>query len=412
MSISFLSLLLGEFAGGNASSARYNLPLEFHRLCHHNFESGSDDDVICVNCTKSGLDATLHLSMTKLSCFVGHVINQQSHNPNHVVAVDEPLLELGSGIIDLTCDALSWEFGGHKKWDAINSFSNNGSVAGSTLLRPPQRWRDVLINPEFLGAMMNVYLTARAVMMGNIEEDVGSRNNFMVKQGRMAHLLRQLLLQLSSISGPIFESDEERGAYARFLIDGCLDVLELILNEQRQRQQQQHQPGEGSFAADLRSAEIVDLVTILSCLTTNFKMQILSQLHSFSRYLSALCTMGEWLLESSLVECQRVEGDVESMEGVDWRNDAIAQILHCSDTMVGDFWLVSGTVDSQEGQIHASPSSPPLIAWTGGLLRRLQVRRGRGWRRRRMLTSRRREEDVNVTSRRRRTRRKMEVACI
>lgn len=358
MSTSFLALLLGEFAGGNTSSARYNQPLEFHRLCHHNFESGSDDDN-GVNCiTKSGLDATLHLSMTSLSCFVGHVLNQQQS-----VVMDELLLELGSSVIDLTCDTLSWEFGGYKKWEWD---ANNSSVAGSsTLLRPPQRWRDVLINPEFLGAMMNVYITVRrAVMMGNntVEDCAGSCNyNLMVKQGRMAHLLRQLLLQLSSISGPIFDSDAERGAYARFLMDGCLDVLELILNEQRQ--QEQHPSEEGSVAADLQSAEIVDLVTILSRLTANFKMQILSQLHSFPRYLKALCTLGEWLLESSLTECQRVEGDVESMEGVDWRNDAFAQILHCSDTMASDFWLVSGsTLDSQEGQINASQALASILA--------------------------------------------------
>lgn len=346
LSASFLSLLLAEFTGGNASSARYNLPLEFHRLCHKNFERGSDDDAVSV--MNSGLDATLHSSMTALSRMVGHVLNH-----HHAVVEEETFLELGSVIIDATCDALSWEFGAHSKWGAVGS----QSIAG-TLLRPPQRWREVLINPEFLGAIMNVYLTVRRVMMGTGED--ASRIYLMAKQGRMAHLLRQLLLQLSSIAGgPIFDSEDERGAYARFLMDGCLDVLELILNDQRQQQQQQD---EGSFSSDLRSAEIVDLLTILSRLTANFKMKTLSQLPAFPRYLSALFTMGEWLLESSLTECRRVEGDVESMEGVDWRNDAIAQILYISDTMVGDFWLVSGAADGQEGPVNASRALASILA--------------------------------------------------
>jgi hypothetical protein len=256
MSASFLSLLLGEFAGGSTSSARYNQPLEVHRSCHRNFEGGGDDDdfIVGVDRMRSGLDATLRLSMTALLCFVGRVLDRRSSNdPNHVVVVtDEALLELGSGIIDLTCDALSWEFGGRDV--AIHSFGNNGSVvAGSTLLRPPQRWRHALIDPEFLGPMMNVYLAVRGavMMMGNNHEDAGnSRKKLTAKQGRTAHLLRQLLLQLSYISGPIFESDKERGAYAKFLMDGCLDVLELILNEHRQQQQQQHQTEKGSFAAE------------------------------------------------------------------------------------------------------------------------------------------------------------------
>mgnify|MGYP000393600722 CR=1 FL=1 len=333
MSASFLSLLVGEFTGGN-SSARYNLPLEFHRLCHHLFESGSDDGAISVNYKKSGLDSTLHISMTSLSSLVGYILNNTSSTISAVQ--DESLLELGSCIIDVTCDVLSWEYGaGTSKWDFSNGSSRKGNNQ-SVLLRPPQRWREMLINPEFLGAMLNVYMEIRA---GRRSANEDSRS-LLGKRGRMAHLLRQLLLQLSSIaSGPIFSDENERGAYAGFLLDGCLNVLESIMNEDQQHGQLQ----EGSVASDLLSAEIVDLVTILSRLTTNFRIEILSRLPSFPRFLSALCTMGKWLLESSLAECQRVEGDVESMEGVDWRNDAVSQILQCTDAMADDYWLVSGS---------------------------------------------------------------------
>ncbi|KAL7538850.1 hypothetical protein ACHAXR_011286 [Thalassiosira sp. AJA248-18] len=347
MSASFLSLLVGEFTGGN-SSARYNLPVEFHRLCHHLFESGSDDGAVSVNCKKSGLDATLNLSMTALSSLVGYILNNTASSPTGGSAVqDESLLELGSCVIDVTCDVLSWEFGaGASKWDFSSGSSrkNNHSV----LLRPPQRWREVLINPEFLGAMFNVYT---AVRVGRTSASNAG------KRGRMAHLLRQLLLLLSSISGgPIFSDENERGAYAGFLLDGCLNVLESILNEQ----QQHGQLPEGSVASDLLSAEIVDLVTILSRLTTNFRIQILSQLPSFPRFLAALCTMGRWLLESSLSECQRVEGDVESLEGVEWKNDAIAQILQCSDAMADDYWLASGS-GGQEA-VKASQALASMLA--------------------------------------------------
>ena len=60
------------------------------------------------------------------------------------------------------------------------------------------------------------------------------------KHGRLAHLLRQLLLQLSSVAdGPIFLDDNERGAYVDFLLDRCLNEMEPVLNHEKQRQQQQ-----------------------------------------------------------------------------------------------------------------------------------------------------------------------------
>ncbi|KAL3812173.1 hypothetical protein ACHAXA_011859 [Cyclostephanos tholiformis] len=345
------SLLRWEcLLGSSSSSARYNMPLEFHRSCHRLFENGSDDVVIGVNCSRSGLDAALRSSMTALSCLVGHVLGDDG------AFGDESLLELGSSIIDVTCGVLSWEFCAHGKWDAICS---DRGIAG-TQLRLPQRWRETLINPEFLGAMINVYVAVRRGMMtGHVDPSSCGGNSLLAKQGELAHRLRQLLLLLSSISaGPIFASEDERGAYARFLLDGSLDVLESIMNEQRHHQYSE----EGSFASDLRSAEIVDFVTILSRLTANFRVIILSKLPAFSRYLSALCTLGEWLLESSLAECQRVEGDVESMEGVDWKNDALAQILHCSDAMAGDFWLVSGSADGQEVAVNASQALASILA--------------------------------------------------
>lgn len=41
----------------------------------------------------------------------------------------------------------------------------------------------------------------------------------------LPHALRQLLVQLSSIHGDIFENEEQRGAYASFLVEGATAVL-------------------------------------------------------------------------------------------------------------------------------------------------------------------------------------------
>jgi len=386
MSASFLSLLVGEFTGGNSSS-RYNLPLEFHRLCHRVFENGSENNGSAANnnaasganSNQSGLDSTLQLSMSALSSLVGYVLNNTTASSSPLspsagapiagsVLQDKSLLELASRIVDVTCDVLSWEFGaGASKWDFANGSStrskgigNHASGGATVLLRPPQRWRESLINPEFLGAVFRTY---SAVRTGRESCSDDSDEN----RARLAHSLRQLLLQLASIAmGPIFADENERGAYAGFFLDGCLNEMESILNEDQQRRQQlqQQQQQDDFIVSDHTSAEVVDLVTILSRLTTNFKVKTLSRLQqpAFPRYLTAIATMGKWLLESSLAECQRLEGDVECMEGVHWRNDALAQILQCSDAMAGDYWLLSGTTAGHQEAAQVSQMLASMLA--------------------------------------------------
>lgn len=323
MSATFVKLLVGEFAALGVGGGYEQSP-EFHRLCHRIFEcesGGGGDDVEGQWC---GLDAAMRTSMTALASLAKQILDNGGTSPK-----DE---ELGSCIIDVATDVLSWEFGASGRDPSAVSRRNHQNDAGGgagLLLRPPRKWRDVLINPEFMGAMFRVYMAVRTSPSSSSNE-----------RGRMAHRLRQLLLQLSSVTGnAIFDDEREQGAYASFLMEGCLNVLESILEDQRLLQQQQQ--GELSMYLEQLGDEIVDLVAMLSRLTANFKVHILSQLSSFHRYLSALRAVGEWLLDSSLVECQRVEGDVESMEGADWRNDAIAQILQCSDAMAGDYWLAS-----------------------------------------------------------------------
>ena len=101
------------------------------------------------------------------------------------------------------------------------------------LIRPPQRWREVLINPEFLGDVFRTYATV-GVGRGGVGDPPRSPTAG-DKRGRLV-----LLLQLSSVAdGPIFLDDNERGAYAVFLLERCLNKMEPILNHEKQRQQQQ-----------------------------------------------------------------------------------------------------------------------------------------------------------------------------
>lgn len=339
MSANFVKLLVGEFASLGVGGGYEQSP-EFHRLCHRVFECGGSDGDNVGGGQWCGLDAAMRTSMTALASLAKHFLDHDG-----TASTYPKNEELGSCIIDVTTDVLSWEFGASGRDPKVGSSSRKNyqcdGVGTELLLRPPKKWRHVLINPEFTGAMFRVYMVVRSSHppQRDVKDDgLPSSLSSFEGRGRMAHPLRQLLLQLSSVTGnAIFDDDREQGAYASFLMDGCLNVLESIMDEQRLVQQQ----GGLIIYLDQLGVEILDLVAMLARITINFRIKILSQLSSFHRYLSALRAVGEWLLDSSLIECQRVEGDVEAMEGSDWRNDALAQILQCSDAMAGDFWLAS-----------------------------------------------------------------------
>ena len=96
--------------------------------------------------------------MTALSSLVGYILNDADTG-----AQDESLLELGRSVVDVTCDALLWEFGaGASRCDLFGGASRRNGQ--SALIRPPQRWREVLINPEFLGAVFRTYAAVGLVI--------------------------------------------------------------------------------------------------------------------------------------------------------------------------------------------------------------------------------------------------------
>ncbi|CAN0553604.1 unnamed protein product, partial [Laminaria digitata] len=101
---------------------------------------------------------------------------------------------------------LSWEFSTREPWHIPST---------QQLIRPGPRWRQYLVRPDFLGAVFDVYHRVRGPACCC---SLGSGGN-------LPHSLRQLLLQLSSVQGDVFDNDEEKKAYASFLVKGATAVL-------------------------------------------------------------------------------------------------------------------------------------------------------------------------------------------
>ena len=289
MACVFLTSIIGEFGGSN-TAASYNCALEFHRAAHHSFE---DDGKI--------LDL-LKISMGGLSGIVSKL------------GSDKNLIELAGGVVNLTIEVLGWEFGSlGGKW---------GRTGGSGLVRPPEIWREYLIRPDFLGAVFEVYTSARS--------EAGST----AVVGQLKHSLRQLLILLASITGIVFEDRSQKVAYSGFMVDGCMSVLSILMIELTD--------GSRSVAqSEHLESETVDMCCMINRLVTNFRVEGLSSLPNFQNMLYAISSVGDALLRTSVAELKDAQGDAEMVDGGEWRNEALGMILEAVCLLTEDHWLIS-----------------------------------------------------------------------
>ena len=201
------------------------------------------------------------------------------------------------------------------------------------MVRPPESWREYLIRPDFLGAIFQVYSIIRKDTGKTSFTSTGQKSSLLYSQFK--HSLRQLLLLLSSLTGIVFDNKNETIAYAGFLVDGCLSALSIVSNDLTHASQslQMEQIEE-------IEKETLDFCCMITKLVANFKVEKISQLQSFSNTLAAITTIGELLLKQNVVELRKVQGDVECVEGCEWRDEALNLLLEAVVMLADDYWLL------------------------------------------------------------------------
>ena len=325
----FLSNLIGEFSGGGSAVAQYNCSLEFHRVSHLTFEK------------TIGLLETLRIAMTGLGGIVSHFL--ANANDSTKIGYKKNEIELASMIVNVTNDVLSWEFGSSGgQWGTASS-SSASAAAHSTiisLVRPPELWRECLIRPDFLGAVFQVYTTIRNQSNQNSVANAADAGNG-VMMGQLKHSLRQLLLLLSSITGIVFEDKNQRIAYAGFLVDGCLSALSTISTEWSHiATLSPSAPSPSMEQMEEMEKETIDFCCMITKLVSNFKVEGLSQLPSFSNMLTAIASIGDLLLKQHVSELRKVQGDIECVDGYEWRDEALNMLLEAVVLLADDYWLL------------------------------------------------------------------------
>ncbi|GKY91424.1 hypothetical protein MPSEU_000114700 [Mayamaea pseudoterrestris] len=301
----FCSQLIGEMSGKSAVS--YRLPLEFHQKVHSIFE-------------KKHLLQCLNMALKALEQVVSQVLN---NNQSTALTLPEQTL----AVVQLVIDILTWEFG-----LAAWSTSSFGALASltRTLLRPPIEWKEHLARPELVRA---VFETHARVMAAQSESSP------------LAMLLRQLILQLASLAGPMFvQADDIKRQYAECLLQGSLQLLQspgVMLPE---------------------SALLPDTLGIISRIVFNFRLATLMELQlqpTLVSLLQGLASIGMTVLHDQLLDCQQAQGDIDGMQFYDWREGIISIVVECGVTLCGDPWLLyTGTDESRQ---HACESLSQVL---------------------------------------------------
>lgn len=272
--VEFLNCIVNEFSS-KSMAVNYRMPLEFHKASHKSFES-------------SALHQSLQLCIT--------YIRQLTTTTTSASDSD-----LAFAVIQLFNDILGWEFG-TSAWTSITEIPSSPLFGGS-LIRPPSHWKSCIGNVNLVHAIFRIHENHNATMT----HPNNSSNELLLQN------IRQVILQLASITGPTFGPDViERIQFASALCEGCLLFIQKIVSGTLKKEE---------------SSILLDLYQIGSRLVSNFRLSILLQIPNFKQLLTSMIEIGCLLLIDHVRECESVGGDADSMEYYDWREETMGQLL-------------------------------------------------------------------------------------
>ena len=420
----YLQQLVEEFAG-TKSAVTYQLPLEFHQQTRQSFESSGAGSTTSsggggattphnnnnnTQHNSGGLTSCLHLAMNVLSQLLPTISSQPTNNNidnnnDNDNNRQQEIIITTTIMMQIVCDCLEWEFGANA-FATTNSMTNTaGGGSGGTmqqhdgnystfhypssewiLRRPPKHWRAMhLTAPEFVQILWKTHhhyyyhIQQRTTTVTNSTAQKANPNGNLI-----THTIRQLLLLLASLDGPIFASSQERKNFLAEILQGTLALL-------------QHQVGLLSSTSSGSSSngyinntdngdidkkddndealtEVMDTLDILTRLVTNGKWPLLIQFHKdplLPALLHGLTAIGRTLWEQHVRDATSVQGDLASMEHGDVREDVLNQLLGAVSAVTGDSWLWYSSASDERNwakQQVAAALGPLYGIWIQGRL--------------------------------------------
>jgi hypothetical protein len=305
--------LLSEISG-TTSAVQYRLPLEFHQQVHDQFE-------------KNALFSTLRLALH--SWFFPYLVPAyQSLQPSHSQEQRISLYVATELVAQVIHDVLHWEYG-KLAWEKSHVLRN------TCRLCPPITWAESLTaNPDPIRATWSLY-------HGVASDTTHVRN-------RTCAALRQVLLAVASLCGPVFTANSaktRRYAFATALLDGIGAIL--------QRHEQQLLAS--SFWDDeFAKQELQDMLQLVGRMVANYKLSVLVEVPTFRPVLAQAVAVGTLILKEQTMDCERAGGDVDSMIYRDEREECLALLLECTVLVCGDpYLLYTGSSADRRALRHA-----------------------------------------------------------
>jgi hypothetical protein len=312
----FLECILSEF-GSKSTAVNYRMPLEFHKNAHKAFE------------TQFGLFQLLQIAVTTLS--------QMGSSDAFTERIDSSV-----AILQLFSSVLGWEFGTNS-WNSVDSLTTTGSI-----IRPPVEWH------LFIGQVNIVHAMFR---MHNV---CISRPNVNDSSCLLPRTIRQIVLQLASLSGPMFQTPSDQIQYASALCEGSLFLSQQVA---------------AGIVVKEESTIMLDVYQIISRLVANFRLPLLLEIATFAPLLKCATEVGCTLLMDHFRECENAGGDPDSMIHRDWREETLGQLLECVVLISGDHWLWHGGTDQSQYQVQKSLSDIVCPLFDGFVICRIQMTR-------------------------------------
>ncbi len=304
-----LQAMVEEFCARNTST-RIDLPLAFHRRSKEAFQ-------------ENGLLESLRGGILLLRSAINDSREVTIDNSSTHTGLFVDIIALVSSSVQLVSAVFSWEVHFQEVWQ------EHDTTNSSLLISPGPTWRPFVICPELISDVFDVYTCCR--------------NNWTGQRSGVSNLLhnfQQLIVQFCSIHGDIFEGDEERQAYACFL----LERLSMLLESSRIGNGGGSREGTTttacSFYSDAltttdeeegRVRERMALALATQRLLLNFNLKVLSGLQTFEAFLSSLSA-----LTISVVTAASHAASNGSDVSLNWHSETFSELLLCWVSMASD----------------------------------------------------------------------------
>jgi len=243
-----LRMTIEEFS--TKSSAQVGLPLEFHRISHGLFEG-------------FGLHQSFHIAlhMFKVTTDVLQNNNDINIKLKTALTLNEVSLLLG--------ELMNWDFD-YTNNEILRLIREN-TEGVRNIIQLPRDWAFGLLDPNFLKTLYDSYEILYS-FMGICQSNVNLLQNIM----NVLSNLRSFMTTMASLSGKIFENDDEKILYGDYIVTRTIPLLDRSL---------QTNPGSDD---EFRSKECEQFSTILFRLIGNFSLTIIFSMPSFETLMLAL----------------------------------------------------------------------------------------------------------------------------